>query len=65
MEPDKAFVIRCVKDVLFGPQELSSSFQMEGTMHIPATSKRKAKKLFKEKYKGWKIVEIKIRGANE
>ena len=31
---------------------------MESIVHLSAKSKKKAKKYFKEQYKGWKIVKI-------
>lgn len=43
------FTIKAIKDI---------GVLMEGSMHIEAKNKRKAKRYFKHQYKNWTIVNI-------
>lgn len=47
---NKDFIIEAIKDI---------GVLIEGSFHYMATSKRKAKKIFREQFKGWKVVRIK------
>lgn len=49
------FIVKCIKDI---------GVLMEGTMHVPAPSKRKAKKAFRSQYKNWMIVDIKAKPSD-
>lgn len=50
------YIVKATKDI---------GILMEGTMHFQESSKRKVKKAFRKQFKGWHILDIKMKDDHE